>query len=332
MTDTQVNSVQQYVAHADSTVRSVKPSLKSVTQKKVVEETSVSHADSAFFFTSDTSFDQICLRVTDVANVVTPSRWAKDIGCDTLSTSYTQQPSLTTTSELLEPTPRGSSPLRQYSGAVVLTVLLAVISLCVIRATSRTIISDVFGLISDSIGWKRFEQSQFALKGFDLFLFNAVYFVVMSVFATEIVVLLASDLMAGLNVYMLTGAVTLAIFAFYVLRFISDAVIGFAFRVEANLRLLTVYRRSSRAIIGMLLLPIVLLLPFVSASGATYVAGFGLLIIIVITIIRLAKTIRINLANLATFLYFILYLCTVEAMPLACLLKIAQNMSQPAGV
>ncbi len=331
MTDSQAGFFQQHVAHADSTLRTVRPSAKTIAKKPLTDDSYVSHADSTFFFSTDTTFEKVCLRVTDVSEVLTPSRWTKTVDEASVASPSANQSSLCAPSELIAPTPRGSSPLSQYSGAVVLTVLLAAVSLCVIRATSRTIISDVFGLISDSIGWKRFEQSQFALKSFDLFLFNAVYFVVISVFTTESVLLLASDFMEGRDVYMVTGAVTLAIFAFYTLRFLSDAVIGFAFRVEANLRLLTVYRRSSRAIIGMLLLPLVLLLPFVSASGAPYVAGFGFLVIIAITIIRLAKTIRINLTNLATFLYFILYLCTVEAMPLACLLKIAEMLSNPAG-
>lgn len=330
MTDSQVSSSLQHMARADSTVRVERPSAKPVTKKNVAEELYASHADSSFFFTSDTTFEQVCLKVTDVSDVVTPSRWVKPLDLSVKGDYSASISSSCAESELILQL-RGASPLRQYSGGVVLTVLLAVLSLCVIRATSRTIISDVFGLITDSIGWKRFEQSQFALKGFDLFLFNAVYFVVVSVFTTEVVMLLVSDFFVGRDVYLVTGMVTIAIFAFYALRFISDAVIGFAFRVEANLRLLTVYRRSSRAIIGMLLLPLVLLMPFISSSGATYVAGFGLILIIVITIIRLAKTIRINLTNLATFLYFILYLCTVEALPLACLLKIAEMLSRPAG-
>lgn len=330
MTDLQVSSSLQNVVRADSTVRMVRPSAKPVAKKNPIEEPYISHADSSFFFTPDTTFEQVCLKVTDVSGAVTPSRLVTPLDLSAKD-GYSAHISSSCARPELVLHPRGASPLRQYSGAVVLTVLLAVVALCVIRATSRTIISDVFGLITDSIGWKRFEQSQFALKGFDLFLFNAVYFVVVSVFATEVVMLVASDFFVGREVYMVTGMVTLAIFAFYALRFLSDAVIGFAFRVEANLRLLTVYRRSSRAIIGMLLLPLVLLMPFISASGATYVAGFGLILIIVITIIRLAKTIRINLTNLATFLYFILYLCTVEALPLACLLKIAEMLSHPAG-
>ncbi len=299
--------------------------------RQVEAPSAVSHSDSVYLFARDTTFAQICEPEQDFALSLHRSSLQKayaaevvrqDSLCsetDTLGLSAQCGESAT----LIEPTPRGETPLNPYSGAAVLSFLFVVAVLSVIRFSGRTFLQDLFGFLGGSIGWKRLEQSQASRKGLLFFLLNCVYVLMLSIVIVEAVVALGAGLLSGSAVYYAVGVVAAAIVAYYFLRLLSDSVIGFAFRTEARLRTLTLYRRSARSIIGILLSPCALLMPFVSNYGCVCLTLYSGFVIIAVTLLRIGKTMRINLTDLPTILYFILYLCIVEATPIICITKMA---------
>ena len=98
-----------------------------------------------------------------------------------------------------------------------------------------------------------------------------------------------------------------------------ELLIGYAFDLYKEMNILTFQQISSLNFIGILLLPINLILVFqfnfeksaviLSAISMLVVLGFGM-----------AKTVKSNLSLvLSNFLYFILYICTLEIGPLVVL-------------
>ncbi len=320
------------VRHASQRPDAAALALRRAKQLRQVEASqSVSHSDSVYLYARDTTFAQICEPKQDLSLSLHRSSLQKTYIADVArldslslhadSLSLASQSGESTT--LIEPTPRGATPLKPYSGAAALSFVFVVVVLSVIRFSGRTFLQDLFGFLGGTIGWKRLEQSQVAQKGLLFFLLNCVYVLMLSVVIVEAAVALGPGLLSGNVVYYAVGFVAAAIVAYYFLRLISDMVIGFAFRTETRLQTLTLYRRSARSIIGILLSPCVLLMPFVSSFGCLCLTLYAGFVIIAVTLLRIGKTMRINLTDLPTILYFILYLCIVEAVPLVCITKMA---------
>ena len=121
--------------------------------------------------------------------------------------------------------------------------------------------------------------------------------------------------MSSTAIFIFIGLLALAI----CLKIGFELLIGYAFDLQKEMNILTFQQISSLNFIGILLLPINLILVFqfnfeksaviLSAISMLVVLGFGM-----------AKTVQSNLSLvLSNFLYFILYICTLEIGPLVVL-------------
>lgn len=121
--------------------------------------------------------------------------------------------------------------------------------------------------------------------------------------------------MSSTAIFICIGLLALAI----CLKIGFELLIGYAFDLHKEMNILTFQQISSLNFIGILLLPINLILVFqfnfeksaviLSAISMLVVLGFGM-----------AKTVQSNLSMvLSNFLYFILYICTLEIGPLVVL-------------
>ena len=121
--------------------------------------------------------------------------------------------------------------------------------------------------------------------------------------------------MSSTAIFICIGLLALAI----CLKIGFELLIGYAFDLHKEMNILTFQQISSLSFIGILLLPVNLILVFqlnfeksaviLSAISTLVVLGFGM-----------AKTVQSNLSLvLSNFLYFILYICTLEIGPLVLL-------------
>lgn len=289
----------------------------------------VSHADSLFLRPSCSSFEDACVPASDIATAISPSGYQSSYlrlasKSDSLAArEVTSVVRPTSQTVMLEPTPRGYAPLRPYAGAVVISFLAVVLALSIARMVSRTFLSDLFGFFTGSIGWKRLEGSQFVQKNLCFALVDSVYALMLAVVAVESALVFCPDVVAGVGVYHAVGLATLFAVGYYFGRFIVDSVVCYAFRIDERMRDVAIHRRAACGITGMLLSPCVLAMPFVSADGCLFLTATAAFVIIAVSLVRLGKVIRINMTSLPTILYFILYLCIVEAAPLVCLARLA---------
>lgn len=297
-------------------------------------EAGVSHSDSAYFYPSGGSFAATCLPASDVEALVSPSAYQTAYlslasKADSISAVRQSGVSLEQQPALIEPAPRGHAPLRPYAGGAVVSFLIVVLVLAVVRATSRTFIGDLFGFFTGSIGWKRLEGSQFVQKSLNLTLVDGIYTLMLAVVAVEAALVFSPGLLSDVGVYRGVGFAAAAVVAYYLCRFVADVVISYAFRVEERMRAVTICRRAACGVMGILLAPCALVMPFVSADGCKFLTVAACFVIIATSLLCLGKTMRINMTSLPTILYFILYLCIVEAAPLVCLFRLATMACPP---
>ena len=103
--------------------------------------------------------------------------------------------------------------------------------------------------------------------------------------------------------------------AFYIIQWLVYKVLGYTFSDSLGTKLWIDGFKSSQAFLGLLLLPILILLMLYPASGKLLLAVAALLYLVA-RLIFIYKGFRIFYSNLTSILYFILYLCAVEIVPL----------------
>ena len=91
---------------------------------------------------------------------------------------------------------------------------------------------------------------------------------------------------------------------------------GFLFRRENETNEFTFYLKSGNRIMGVFLLPIVVLLFFTSGKLHLFLLIFGLVIVLLFSVIGLFRGVRIIARKDFSISYLILYLCTLEILPL----------------
>ena len=129
--------------------------------------------------------------------------------------------------------------------------------------------------------------------------------------------LLRPDLSASLqgNVFLHIGAYCLLAAGFYAVQWLIYKVIGYTFSDRESTRLWLDGFKSSQSLLGLLLLPVLVLLLVFTSSGKMLLVVAALLYLVA-RLIFIYKGFRIFYSNLSSCVYFILYLCAVEIVPL----------------
>ena len=132
--------------------------------------------------------------------------------------------------------------------------------------------------------------------------------------------LLRPDLAVSLqgNVFLHIGAFCLMAMGFYVIQWLVYKVLGYTFSDKEGTKLWIDGFKASQAFLGLLLLPVLILLLVFTAYGKLLLS-IAALLYLVARLIFIYKGFRIFYSNLSSFLYFILYLCAVEIVPLVIL-------------
>ena len=103
---------------------------------------------------------------------------------------------------------------------------------------------------------------------------------------------------------------------FYIIQWLVYKVLGYTFSDKIGSRLWIDGFKSSQAFLGLLLLPVLVLLMLYPAHGKMLI-GVAAILYLVGRLIFIYKGFRIFYSNLSSIVYFILYLCAVEIVPLA---------------
>ena len=105
---------------------------------------------------------------------------------------------------------------------------------------------------------------------------------------------------------------------FYIIQWMVYKVLGYTFSDKVGSKLWLDGFKASQSFLGLMLLPVLVLVMLYPAHGKLLLS-IGAILYIVARLIFIYKGFRIFYSNLTSILYFILYLCAVEIVPLVLL-------------
>ena len=103
---------------------------------------------------------------------------------------------------------------------------------------------------------------------------------------------------------------------FYIAQWMVYKVLGYTFSDKVGSKLWLDGFKASQSFLGLLLLPVLVLVMLYPAHGKLLL-GIAATLYLIARLIFIYKGFRIFYGNLSSILYFILYLCAVEIVPLA---------------
>ncbi len=307
-------TTQTATTNADSLrIRAKANAQKALRQREALEQKELTGADSLFLYENDTTYAAMCTRQTNLHIIIDGTR--TNAHCKTIS-SAKKLTTETTAEKLIEPAPRGETLLRPYADIVVTVSVLLLVLLGIISKITGTFVADLMGFLNNSNGWRRLSKSSQHGVNAAFLMLDGVYLVSLTMLLVEWAIV-AKPFEISVWESWLVLFCLLALF--YVARFISDKIIGYAFSVEGVMREIGVDRHASRAIIGIILSPLALAMPFVPSAASEIIGLSGIGVLMLLSIWRTLKSLQINSRSFGAIVYFILYLCIVEIAPLVCL-------------
>ena len=102
---------------------------------------------------------------------------------------------------------------------------------------------------------------------------------------------------------------------FYIVQWLVYKVLGYTFTDNVGSKLWIDGFKASQSLLGLLLLPVLVLVMLYPGSGKLLLS-LGAVLYMIARLIFIYKGYRIFYGNLSSILYFILYLCAVEIVPL----------------
>ncbi len=305
----------------------------------------LSHNDSTIFLTQDSTFTDLCSGQVDVGLVLDRPRHLRSLGATDATETVgamdeageardTTETQVVGSVGLPCPTPRGTNALDGFVGISMCGALIMMALLVTVRATTSQFFGSLGSMVYNGWNWKRLEHTATGPVWLNLLLLNLLYHVALAVFALESVMLLFPETLRsyaehfeGWGLLRTTGLLVVGIMVVYAVRYLIDGIVGYAFDNSGQMRHTTLYKLTTCSLIGLMMMPVSIVMPFVSNGAGVMMIKVVLVLSIALTIIRLIWTVKINAHDFSSIFYIILYLCTVELLPLACVTRVAMLMN-----
>ena len=188
-----------------------------------------------------------------------------------------------------------------------------------------TLISDIMGYMTESIGWKKIRQSSTGQAKLGIYIINGLYYLAAAAIIVEGLILMSPEKIESTNVWTITIAISLGFGLLNLSRYILDKIVGYAFAIDEVTDTIVLYKQTTSAILGLILVPIVFAMPFIPKSNGINIIWVAVVIAVGLTLLRVFKIGKIFIHDFPTMCYFVLYLCSVEIAPILCAYKVVAN-------
>jgi hypothetical protein len=201
-----------------------------------------------------------------------------------------------------------------------LTVVLLFVILASIRTSSNKYITQLFqSFFNRSTATRLFHEKVSTLMHIS-FRLDIFFILVIGLLIFQAVNLSLQPLpVPGIIVFVLSVA---AFLVYTTIKFLLYRISGFIFDLNSETREYLFYAKSGNRITGLILFPIVVSLFLIKGFYAEYLMITGGIIFIIINIINILRSMWLIAQKVFSIYYMILYLCTLEIIPLLIMLRI----------
>ncbi|MCQ2227278.1 MAG: DUF4271 domain-containing protein [Bacteroidales bacterium] len=216
----------------------------------------------------------------------------------------------------------GHSVLRPDSTWIMGIGLLCFMIIGLVRFRSVSFLGQLFSTMFSDIHWRTVTESVAMQNRQQVFWLNVCFVLATSLFLYEVMVIMHVDVDMPVTGILLFSAIVASVMLFMVLKLLLHFLIGYVFEIFNVSYSIFLCKVLSVSIFGVCILPLAVMFPYVNEGMygivLTVVAGAAVLMYLW----RILRVMRIILRDYLSLFYSILYLCTVEAIPMICVYKI----------
>lgn len=212
----------------------------------------------------------------------------------------------------------GESSQWIFAGAVITAIIIGLV-----RLRANSYIANVLSFLYSEFNWKSTLAALPIQNYWPSQTLKTAFYLGASILGYELAV--ASGLAYNLPIegFMLYLAILASIIAYFLFKYTIHSLIGYAFNIPAISTHIKQCNIIYTNILSILIMPLILVFPFISESNYGLLIKFTVLLLIATYLWRVIKSIRIILLDYISIFYCILYLCAVEALPFICMYKLA---------
>lgn len=206
---------------------------------------------------------------------------------------------------------------------VLIFVAVVLLAWCKV-AFEKYLVQTFRAVINYSDAYKLYRDHNTLLDRF-YFLLNIIFVISGGIFSFHVFKLLKSSAYSNYSLYILYSGFTLII-AIFITRFLITKVLA---GLLDQFQSFNEYLHSTflyLKVTGIFLLPLVAVISFVSTPFRPVLLYFGLIVILIFYLVSIFRGSRIMLQKGVLLFYWILYLCTVEFLPIMLLYKLFNSL------
>ncbi|MGE4287504.1 MAG: DUF4271 domain-containing protein [Salinivirgaceae bacterium] len=171
---------------------------------------------------------------------------------------------------------------------------------------------------------KRVREESNVLRSRIFHIMNVLFFINLALFVTQWFDYQNWE-MLGLRGIFLFMAVLAFVIVVYSLRGAFMAVIDFLFLAKGSFIYYTTTIFIYNRMIGLLLLPLIAIIPFIDPQVTPWLFYAGFLVVVFFYVFRIFRGLNFGIKNRLSIFYLILYLCALEILPLLVLYKLFET-------
>lgn len=186
---------------------------------------------------------------------------------------------------------------------------------------NKHLLSITQSVFSFNLSSKLFKDRNLLLLRTNLFL-NLIFFINIGVFITESLFIYNSKIFIY-HPFFIFLMITGFILIMYSFKNIFLRITGYVFNNQEVFKDYSEYVFLMNKNIGLYLFPFIITIPYVSKNTSTTLIIIGLSIIVFFILLRILRGLQLIIQKNTSLFYLILYLCILEFLPIACILKVA---------
>lgn len=233
---------------------------------------------------------------------------------DTVIPKPIEQPQTTTTYVAKERSININAPFGESKLFLVTVIVLSVFLLGYLRLNSSRFLKTIFKGIWSHHEFKRLFSTVNIRNSVHSVVLDFLFVFNMGILTYQIVSIFSNSTSLFMSILLFLGSM-IGVSIYFLLKKGIFKTIGYIFSTKEQTNEYLFFVGIINKTYGIILTPILVILPFVTGIGTYIVVSIALILYLLLYIIQLFRGFKIILGKAVSLFYFIMYLCTLEILP-----------------